>query len=326
MPTTKPKRSQRKLTTPQVVAIIIAVITGLCTVIAAFVGLGVPLINSLVNLNNPSSIPQFQATPLPTPAYYRIPAVRVAGEQLDFAPILVGVSTDEIPSKLQLNETPHEGVYISQLSSFRAGDISWWAYYQNGESEWAESETCLIVKDYPEEYQAPMNLRANKTMLSVDIYTARQYALKIKGGKITIVNYTSPRTDIDYLQPFRPGGGGPGPGWIAAPYALFLPVQTDDLTVTSEIGKSYDITFSWFDLQPGNGVNIKFPVSMIDAGTYQFQVDVEVIATNTQNNHPENIILTTGRDSYGWLKIKDPRNHKVLLSPYDPPANLEPCP
>ncbi|MDD2865294.1 MAG: hypothetical protein PHC99_11335 [Methylococcales bacterium] len=325
MPNTSSKKSMRKFTNAQLVAIIIAIVTGSCTVLAACVGLGVPLISSYFER---TSNEQTQPDPnfFPTPYEYQLPTPAVAGKQLDFSPILLNITLQEIPNVLGLNETPHEGIYISQLWISRSGDISWMVYYKDGTEMFAQSDTCTLVKDYPEEYQAPMNLRADKAILPVTIFSANRYSLEITGAKITVTDYSPPRTDVDYLQPFRPGGGGSGPGWVQAPYAVFLPVQTDEILVKPKAMAEYKVDFKWFNFQPEQGVEIDIPVKMAEPGTYQFQVEITAIATNNSNNQSENIKLTTGRDSYTWAKIDDPRNYDVYLFRDDPPISLELCP
>jgi hypothetical protein len=233
MPNSKSKKTRKPLTGAQLAAIITAIITGICTVIAACIGLGVPIITSYITPPQPSPSEQSIPTPFPTPNYVQLPAITpaVAGEQLDFSPILIDITPEEIPHRLGLNETPHDGIYISQLWAFSTGDISWMVNYKDSTGEIAESEICTLIKDYPEEYQAPMNLKVDEATLPITIYSASRYSLKFTGAEILLSDYSPPKTEIDFLQPFTPGGGGPGPGWVEAPYAVFLPVETAETLI-----------------------------------------------------------------------------------------------
>lgn len=345
MPRPKSKNPLKKLTNTQLVAIIVAMITGGCTLVAACIGLGVPILTEYlpkqaspippsVSPTSPTSgQPLSDTTTIPTPFifstphYVELPALTpaVAGEQLDFSPILIDITPEKIPDRLGFNETPYDGVYISQLWIPTAEEISWMVYYKDGTGIFAESETCTLIKDYPEKYQAPMNLKVSETTLPVTIYTATRYSLKITGAEILLSEYSPPKTDIDYLQPFTPGGGGAGPRWVEAPYAVFLPIETDRTLVKHTV-TNYKVDFKWFELQAGQGVEINFPIKITEPGTYQFQVKIFVVGTNSLDNKPENIVLTTGRGSYSWAKIDDPRDYDVYRFRDEPPLKLELCP
>jgi|GEM_PF-2836460 hypothetical protein len=280
-------------------------------------------INSVSTLAPLSETASITSTPLT--AYGWINNIPLIGEQLDFSVGDGHYGTPEnIPNFFNFKSSPYEGIYLSDFSLDPSGFISYEVEYQDGERIRAQTDMCLINIAYSENSQSPLNFKVNEIVPTVSVFVDERYELAITGMELIITNYTEPRMDFDKVWIMFPGAGGMG--------LPFKSVRTQKISVTPS-QETYIIDFRRFNLNTISGVNIFVPILMTEPGKYQFQTKIHAIAYPIREGDDFGpLTLTSGRFSYEWVEIDDPRNYKLddVLN-YDGGSNfnepnLVPCP
>lgn len=149
----------------------------------------------------------------------------------------------------------------------------------------------------------------NRVILLVTIFTDHRYSLTITDVELILTSYLPTDRDIDHIEVMDIGGAGGGG-------SIFTTVRTPRLELGPNTVGSQQIEFRDFELRPGDGVEMYMPILLTSGGTYQFQVKVNTNATPVYDDPGGELSLTSGRASWSWAQIDDPRAYEVL-----PPAD-----
>lgn len=249
------------------------------------------------------------------------------GTQLDFSiPNGAAGNLNNIPNDYDLISSKLGGIYTSTIQ-FSPPVHSWRVFFSDGSSVPAESKECLVNEGYPPMFQSPLNLKVNKALFDMSVFTDDRYSVTITDIEVSLRNFVRPRTDISYVKVMQPGAGGGG--------LPFVNVRTQRLLIDGNVNKTHKITFDDFDLDVWNGLNILIPITFAESGQYELQIKIFLIAHPSYDDRGGDIDLTSGRVIYNWYRINDPREYKVEqedrisfgedTQKYDTPK-LVPCP
>jgi len=265
-------------------------------------------------------IPAFTDTPIPTipPTLTTVPTpniIAITPAQIDSFDISLPIPTIGAQLDFSLEReitgdsfrrSPFDGVFMSNIKVDRYAP-SWYAMYSNSPSLPAESDVCIMNMSnslFPQVQTGPLNIKVSRISLFFAIYSDYRYTLEVKDIEVLIANFKPMDTKIEMVYVGQPGAGGQS--------YPFKSVQGIKVSVDGISNTIYKMDFDDFFLAPNNGVNIFVPIAMNDAGSYQFIIKVNGVATPTYAGEPAGkISLTSNVIDYSWVKLNNPTDYNI---------------